>query len=91
VSVVRLPPILRPEVGGLREVEIAASTVAEALAGLVGTYPALRDRVFDDGQVPPFINVFVDGDDVRILDGLDTEVGPGTTILLLPAVAGGNI
>ena len=86
---VRIPPILRPDAGGNRNVESSGATVREVLQSLVATYPALNDRVFDGGELPQFLNVFVDGSDVRLLDGLDTSVGDGTTVILLPAVAGG--
>ncbi len=86
---IRIPPVLRPEAAGNRTVDVEASTVREALDELVATYPALRARVLEGDGVPSFLNVFVDGDDVRLLGGLDTKVADGTTILLLPAVAGG--
>ena len=89
VATVRIPPILRPDAGGNRNVEADGATVREVLESLVSTYPALRERVFDDGELPQFLNVFVDGSDVRLFEGLDTEVGDGTTVILLPAVAGG--
>ena len=86
---VRIPPVLRPEAGGNRSLTVQATTVREALNALVAQYPALESRIFEGEGVPSFLNVFVDGDDVRLLGGLDTEVAAGTTILLLPAVAGG--
>jgi len=86
---IRIPPVLRPEAAGNRTVDVEAGTVREALDQLVATYPALRYRVLEGDGVPSFLNVFVDGDDVRLLGGLDTEVAAGSTILLLPAVAGG--
>jgi len=89
VSTIRVPPVLRPEVGGARQLEVEAATVADALGELVERFPSLRSRVYDDGAVPPFMNVFVDGEDIRVLEGLDTPVTPDATILLLPAVAGG--
>jgi molybdopterin synthase sulfur carrier subunit len=89
VAKIRIPPVLRPEAAGNRTVDVEAATVREALDRLVSTYPALRARVLDGEGVPSFLNVFVDGDDVRLLAGLDTPVEEGTTILLLPAVAGG--
>jgi molybdopterin synthase sulfur carrier subunit len=89
VPTVRIPPILRPDAGGNRNVEIDGGTVREVLVTLVETYPALGDRVFDAGELPQFLNVFVDGSDVRLLDGLDTQIGDGATVILLPAVAGG--
>ena len=86
---VRIPPILRPETGGNRNVESPGVTVREVLENLVATYPAIRDRVFEGSDLPQFLNVFVDGSDVRLLDGLDTQIGDGATVILLPAVAGG--
>jgi molybdopterin synthase sulfur carrier subunit len=90
VADIRIPPVLRPEAAGLRSVAVEATTVREALDRLVAEYPALEGRVLDDGAVPSFLNVFVDGDDVRLLQGLETEVAATSTILLLPAVAGGS-
>ncbi len=86
---IRIPPVLRPEAGGNRTIALEAATVREALDRLVTTYPALRSRVLEGDGVPGFLNVFVDGDDIRLLGGLDMEVGADSTILLLPAVAGG--
>lgn len=86
---IRIPPVLRPEAAGSRTVDVEAATVREALDQLVATYPGLKARVLEGDGVPSFLNVFVDGDDVRLLDGLDTGVATESTILLLPAVAGG--
>jgi sulfur-carrier protein len=86
---IRIPPVLRPEAAGNRSVAVDASTVREALDQLVAEYPALSSRVLEGEGVPTFLNVFVDGDDVRLLDGLETPVQATSTILLLPAVAGG--
>ena len=87
---IRIPPVLRPEAGGQRVVDVEAGTVREALDTLVGQYPALRPRVLEGDGVPTFLNVFVDGDDVRLIGGLDTAVTSTSKILLLPAVAGGS-
>ncbi len=89
MATVRIPPILRPEAGNNRQLEVPGSTAREVLEALVGTYPALRDRLFDGDDLPQFLNVFVDGSDVRLLGGLDAEVADGATLILLPAVAGG--
>jgi molybdopterin converting factor small subunit len=86
---IRIPPVLRPEAAGNRTVTVEATTVRAALDQLVAAYPALKSRVLEGDGVPSFLNVFVDGDDVRLLGGLDAEVAAGSTILLLPAVAGG--
>ena len=87
---VRIPPILRPEAGGNRQVEAGGATVREVIDSLVETYPSLRERLLDGDELPQFLNVFIDGTDVRLLSGLDTEVGEGATVILLPAVAGGS-
>lgn len=90
MTAIRIPPVLRGDAGGNRDVHVEAATVGDALRALVAAYPALGSRVLDDGAVPPFLNVFVDGQDVRLLGGLDTELAGSSTILLLPAVAGGT-
>jgi molybdopterin synthase sulfur carrier subunit len=90
MATIRIPPILRPDAGGNRQVEAQGGTVREALEALVAEYPALRDRIFDGDELPQFLNVFIDGSDVRLLDGLESEVAPGATVILLPAVAGGS-
>jgi cysteine synthase B len=89
VSVVRIPPTLRGEVGGARQVEVEGATVREVLDDLVGRYPGLASQVLADGEVAPFVNVYVGGEDVRTLDGLETAVPAGGTVILLPAMAGG--
>jgi molybdopterin synthase sulfur carrier subunit len=89
LSVVRVPPVLRPEAGGAREVEASGSTVRELLEDLTSRIPALGSRVYDDGEIRPFVNVYVDGEDVRTRDGLETPVRDGATVILLPAMAGG--
>jgi sulfur-carrier protein len=86
---IRIPPVLRPEAGGNRTVDVEATTVREALDQLVRQFPSLQSRVREGDGVPSFLNVFVDGDDVRLLGGLDADVTASSTILLLPAVAGG--
>ncbi len=86
---IRIPPVLRPDAGNNRSVDAPGSTVREVLENLVTTYPSLGNRIFDDGELPQFLNVFVDGSDVRLFDGLDTPVTDATAVILLPAVAGG--
>ncbi|HEX2044947.1 MAG TPA: pyridoxal-phosphate dependent enzyme [Gaiellaceae bacterium] len=88
---VRIPPTLRAEVGGAREVEAAGGTVREVLDDLAGRYPALGRQVLEGGdELAPFVNVYVDSEDVRTLDGLETPVRSGSTLILLPAMAGGE-
>ena len=89
VSSVRIPPVLRQEVGGQREVQASGSSVSEVLDQLFAAYPALGARVTRDGKLSPFVNVYVNDRDVRYQQGLDTPVGPSDTVILLPAMAGG--
>jgi molybdopterin synthase sulfur carrier subunit len=90
VTVVRVPPVLRAEAGGVREVAASGSTVRELLEDLASRIPALGSRVYGDGEIRPFVNVYVDGEDVRTQDGLDTSVRDSSTVILLPAMAGGR-
>lgn len=89
MSTVRIPPVLREETGGNRTVDVRGATVAEALEELFALHPELRQRVTEDGELSPFINVYVNDRDVRYRDGLATEIGPDDTVILLPAMAGG--
>jgi len=89
MRVVRIPPTLRNEVGGARQVEADGETVREVLDDLLERHPALAPQILQDGGIAPFVNVYVGGEDVRTLDGLDTSVPVGGTVILLPAMAGG--
>jgi sulfur-carrier protein len=94
MSRVRIPPQLRGEVGGAREVPAQGGTVRELLDDLMARFPGLRPQLVDvnrfgDDEIAPFVNVYLEGEDVRTLDGLDTEVEHGNTVILLPAMAGG--
>ena len=91
MATIRIPPILRTETGNNRQVETSGATVREALESLVSTYPSLRGRIFEGNELPQFLNVFVDGSDIRLFEGLDTPVTDATTVILLPAVAGGAL
>ena len=85
---VRIPPTLRNEVGGHRELVGDGETVREVLEDVAARYPALEKQLFEDGNLAPFVNVYVGGEDVRTLDGLETRVN-GASMILLPAMAGG--
>jgi sulfur-carrier protein len=89
VSTVRIPPVLRQEAGGAREVEANGATLRELLEDLADRMPQLGNRVYEGGAIQPFVNVYVDGEDVRTRNGLDTPVGDVSTVILLPAMAGG--
>jgi len=88
---VRIPPTLRGEVGGAREVEASGATLRELLSDLAERFPGLGRQVLEDGDgIAPFVNVYLDSEDVRTLHGLDTPVREGATVILLPAMAGGE-
>jgi molybdopterin synthase sulfur carrier subunit len=87
---VRIPTQLRELSGGASEVTAAGGTVAAVLAELETTHPGFSERLFDEGgQLRRFVNVFVADEDIRFLDGVDTPVGEGQTVSIVPAVAGG--
>ena len=86
---VRIPPTLREVTGGERELPAEGDTVRELLEDLMSRFPALRTQLVEDGDLAAFVNVYVEGEDVRTLDGLETDIRPGATVILLPAMAGG--
>jgi molybdopterin synthase sulfur carrier subunit len=81
---------LREQTGGERELAAEGETVRDLLDDLMGRFPALRPQLVEGDDIAPFVNVYVEGEDVRTLDGIDTEVHPGSTVILLPAMAGGR-
>ena len=89
MATVRIPPTLRAEVGGVRELDAHGSTVADVIENLVARFPALEAQLLQHGELAEFVNVYVRGEDVRTHDGLDTEVRDGDQLILLPAMAGG--
>jgi len=90
MSVVRIPPTLREQTGGARQLEAEGETVRELLDDLMSRFPALQRQLVEDDDLAPFVNVYVEGEDVRTREGLDTEVREGATVILLPAMAGGS-
>ena len=89
MSRIRIPPMLRGDVGGAREVPAEGDTVRELLFDLMARFPGLRPQLVEDGDIASYVNVYLEGEDVRTLDGLDTSVSPGSSVILLPAMAGG--
>ena len=91
MSRVRIPPTLRTETEGAREVEAKGGTVGELLDDLMSRFPALRGQLLAEDDLAPFVNVYVEGEDVRTLEtGFDTPVRESSTVILLPAMAGGS-
>jgi len=90
VSTVHIPSVLRANVGGVKTLDIGGGSIREVVDGLVTAHPALRGQLLtDEGELNRFVNVYVNGQDVRYLAGLDTPVEPSDEVRLLPAMAGG--
>ena len=86
---VRIPTTMRPLAGGATTVDVEAGTLSDVIKALDHAHAGFAERLLDNGTLRRFVNVFVDDDDVRYLDGLDTQVPDGQTVCIIPAVAGG--
>jgi molybdopterin synthase sulfur carrier subunit len=87
---VRLPTVLRPQARGQSTVRQQGATVGQVIDGLVGEFPGLKPNLLDDqGNVRRFVNLYVNDEDIRFLDQLDTPLHDGDEVTILPAVAGG--
>jgi molybdopterin converting factor small subunit len=90
VATIKIPPVLRPAVGGEKEVQAGGETVGAVLTSLADQHPSTQSQLFSgDGQLNRYVNVYLNDEDVRVLDGLDTSVGERDTLVILPAMAGG--
>jgi MoaD family protein len=90
VSVVKIPAVLRPQVGGTKQLELGGATVGDVVTALTAQFPSLRGQLLtEDGGLNRFVNVYVNGQDVRYLDGMATAVSERDEVRLLPAMAGG--
>jgi MoaD family protein len=91
VSTVKIPPVLRSYTGGEKEVAAEGSSVGEVLRSLAHRHPDTERQLFgEDGSLNRYVNVYLNDEDVRVLDGLDTAVKRGDTLVILPAMAGGR-
>ena len=91
MATIKIPPVLRASVGGEKEVEASGGSVGEVLRDLASSHPATESQLFGaDGALNRYVNVYLNDEDVRVLDGLDTAVGAGDTLQILPAMAGGR-
>ena len=90
MTTVRIPPVLRPQIGGAKQVDAEGRTVGEVIEHLLGEHPVLREQLLTpDGGLNRFVNVYLNGQDVRYLGELATPVAERDTIIVLPAMAGG--
>jgi len=87
---VKIPTQLRSATGGESLASVDGATVGEVLDALYERYDELRSRIAEDGGLRRFVNVYVGGEDIRFLNGLDTPVQDGDEVTILPAVAGGG-
>jgi molybdopterin synthase sulfur carrier subunit len=90
MATIKIPPVLRPSVGGEKEVTAGGDTIGAVLQSLSEQHPATQSQLFSgDGQLNRYVNVYLNDEDVRVLDGLDTGVKESDTLVILPAMAGG--
>jgi molybdopterin synthase sulfur carrier subunit len=91
MSTVKIPPVLRAQTGGQAEFEATGSTVGDVLRSLAEVHPGTHSQLFSEGgELNRYVNVYLNDEDVRVLDGLDTPVSDSDTVVILPAMAGGS-
>lgn len=91
MATVKIPPVLRPSVGGEKTVTADGANVGEVLKSLATDHPQTQSQLFSaEGELNRYVNVYLNDEDVRVLDGLQTAVGEGDTLVILPAMAGGR-
>ncbi|GAC1317366.1 MAG: MoaD/ThiS family protein [Thermoleophilaceae bacterium] len=92
MSTVKIPPVLRSSTGGEKEIAADGSNVGEVLRGLAGQHPETEHQLFgENGELNRYVNVYLNDEDVRVLNGLDTPVSAEDTLVILPAMAGGSL
>ena len=92
MATVRIPPVLRPAVGGEKELSASGGSVGEILQAVAEAHPDTQSQLFGaDGGLNRYVNVYLNDEDVRVLDGLATSVGEDDTLVILPAMAGGAV
>jgi MoaD family protein len=90
MATIKIPPVLRGSVGGEKEIQASGGDVREVLRDLSSQHPETESQLFaEDGELNRYVNVYLNDEDVRVLDGLDTSVSDGDTVVILPAMAGG--
>jgi sulfur-carrier protein len=91
MSTVKIPPVLRSSTGGEKQVSADGGNVGEVLRSLAEQHPGTESQLFSEsGDLNRYVNVYVNDEDVRVLQGLETAVGPDDTVVILPAMAGGT-
>ncbi len=87
---IRIPTPLRAFTDGAADINVAGETVGQALTNLVEQHPDLRAHLFNDDELRSFVNIFIDDEDIRFLQGLDTEIEGDDSLRIIPSIAGGN-
>ena len=87
---IRIPTPLRAFTAGASSIDVAGATVGEALTNLVEQHPDLRAHLFNDDELRSFVNIFIDDEDIRFMQGLDTEIEAGDSLRIIPSIAGGR-
>jgi sulfur-carrier protein len=91
MATIRIPPVLRPSVGGERQLTADGSSVGEILRSVAAAHPDTQTQLFSgDGALNRYVNFYLNDEDVRVLDGLETAVSESDTLVILPAMAGGT-
>ena len=91
MATIKIPPVLRGSVGGEKEVQASGENVRDILRALASEHPATESQLFsEDGELNRYVNVYLNDEDVRVLQGLDTSVADSDTVVILPAMAGGS-
>ena len=90
MALIKIPPVLRSSVGGEKEIQADGGSIGDVLRSLADQHPSTQGQLFsEDGQLNRYVNVYLNDEDVRVLDGLNTTVGASDTLVILPAMAGG--
>lgn len=87
---IRVPTPLRAYTDGASDIDVTGDTVGEALGNLVDQHPDLRVHLFQDGELRSFVNIFIADEDIRFMQGLDTEIGAEDSLRIIPSIAGGR-
>lgn len=90
MATIRLAPVLRASAGGSKQVSVQGNTLGEVLSDLFQRHPALKEQIQPGNELSRFVNIYINDQDVRYLQGLETSIGPNDTVTLLPAMAGGH-
>ncbi len=89
MTTIRIPTPLRPYSGGQSNIQVSGDTVGAALTDLTSQHPDLRQHLFEGDKLRSFVNVFLNEEDVRYLDGAETAVSDNDTLMIIPSIAGG--